>query len=295
MDYQGIEVPTSWEKLRIEGLRGVFMIIGAPDSGKSTFARYLYSRLSSTPHRVAFIDGDVGQATLGPPTTMTLVISQRENGHSPEGRIIYRVFVGSTSPRGHMLQTVIGLRKLVDRAYHLGATAIIVDTTGLIDPEQGGGILKLSKVDLLEPQVVFAIRRDRELDHILIPLRRSSRTSLVELSPVPSIQPRNFLLRRAHRVAAFRRYFDGASPLEIRWVDFAVVPSPSFSPGRLISFDNARGFSLGLGIVIDSNRDLRTISVLTPLRVLDGLDTIRIGNLWIDPQSFEERRYGEGV
>ncbi len=40
-----IEVPPAWEQLPLESLSGVLMVIGAPDTGKSTFARYLYARL----------------------------------------------------------------------------------------------------------------------------------------------------------------------------------------------------------------------------------------------------------
>ena len=307
-----IEIPPSWERLAIEKLSGLLMVIGAPDSGKSTFARYLYSRLCAYHERTAFIDGDVGQATLGPPTTMTLIVQQnhypaetpsneeltiRQDGFTfkddlPNGEI-FRVFVGSTSPRGHMLQTVIGLHKLTSQAYRLGATAIVLDTTGLVAQEQGGGILKLCKIDLLEPKIVFAIRRDRELEHILIPLRRSARTSLIELSPAPTITPRDFATRRAHRVSAFRRYFSDASPLELQWTRFAVVPAPAFHPGRVVALEDSRGFSIGLGIVLQVDRPQRMVSILTPTRSTDRIDTIKLGNIWLDAQTFEERRRWE--
>ncbi|MEJ5300619.1 MAG: Clp1/GlmU family protein [Thermodesulforhabdaceae bacterium] len=311
-----IEIPDSWERLSLDGLSGLFMIIGAPDSGKSTFARYLFSRLSTYHERIAFIDGDVGQTTLGPPTTMTLAVYENRRQESSnslptvftsetESSLVganpltnspspllgtFRVFVGSTSPRGHMLQTVIGLHKLVRQAHKLRATAIVLDTTGLVAQDQGGTILKLCKIDLLEPKVVFAIRRDRELEHILIPLRRSSRTNLVELSPASAITPRDFATRRAHRREAFRRYFANASSLEIQWTKFAVVPSPAFQQGRLVALEDRRGFTLGLGIVLLIDSPQRLVSLLTPLRSADRLDTIKIGNLWLDPQTFEERR-----
>lgn len=290
---QAIEIPRSWERIKFEELHGPLMVIGMPDSGKSTFARYLYSRLSSIHEKVAFVDGDVGQSTMGPPTTMTLVMEKKDDGNQPADDIIYRVFVGATSPRGHMLQTVVGLHKLVRKACNLGASAVVVDTTGLVGAEQGGGILKLSKVDLLEPKTVFAIHRDRELDHIIIPLRKSSRASLVELSPVSSVKPRDFAARRAHRVSAFKRYFANASLLEIRWTEFAVIPAPYFYKGRLVSLENARGFSLGLGVVIDVEPSQHRISIITPLNSFDQLDTLKLGNLCLDPRNFEERRRWE--
>jgi polynucleotide 5'-kinase involved in rRNA processing len=57
------------------GPEGIFMVIGAPDAGKSTFARYLFKRFQAEGLRAAFLDGDPGQASLGPPTMLTLSLS----------------------------------------------------------------------------------------------------------------------------------------------------------------------------------------------------------------------------
>ncbi|RME37799.1 MAG: hypothetical protein D6793_03715 [Thermoflexia bacterium] len=285
-----IEVPPAWEQLPLESLSGVLMVIGAPDTGKSTFARYLYARLCKGHERVAFVDGDVGQASLGPPTTMTLVVRRRGETNFPPDGPCFRVFVGSNSPRGHMLPTVLGLYRLVCQARELGATATVVDTTGLVAAEQGGHILKHAKVDLLKPRVVFAIQRGRELEHILVPLRRSARTRVVDLAAVPAVQPRDAVARRAHRAAAFRRYFADAAPLEVPWGQMAVFPAPVFSPGRLVALEDARGFALALGVVLEMNATRRTVSLLTPARSLEGVDAIRLGDLWLDPATGEEQR-----
>jgi polynucleotide 5'-kinase involved in rRNA processing len=41
------------------------MVVGAPDTGKSTFAHYLYEQLSEAGKAAAFLDGDAGQACAG--------------------------------------------------------------------------------------------------------------------------------------------------------------------------------------------------------------------------------------
>jgi hypothetical protein len=46
-------------------LRGTLMVIGAPDTGKSTFAQYLYRRLCAESRCVAYLDGDPGQEMGG--------------------------------------------------------------------------------------------------------------------------------------------------------------------------------------------------------------------------------------
>jgi polynucleotide 5'-kinase involved in rRNA processing len=40
-----IDVHPNWEKLTFASLTGVILVVGAPDTGKTTFARYLYRRL----------------------------------------------------------------------------------------------------------------------------------------------------------------------------------------------------------------------------------------------------------
>ena len=223
-----IQSAPAWERLALSGLSGTLMVIGAPDTGKSTFARYLYLRLCAFHERVAFVDGDIGQASLGPPTTMTLVVGGGDGEEFPPPGPRYRYFVGDCSPRGHLLSTVIGVCKLVRRARELGATATVVDTTGLIDRVQAGGVLKQAKVDLLEPTAVFAIQRASELEYLLVPLRRSARARVVDLPVAPAVRSRDVAARRAHRAAMFRRYFASAGHLEVEWGRLAVFPAPTF-------------------------------------------------------------------
>ncbi|NIO10390.1 MAG: hypothetical protein GTO40_21240, partial [Deltaproteobacteria bacterium] len=66
--------------------------------------------------RVGYLDGDPGQSTLGPPGTMTLAVA--ENGDDtfpPRGRI-WRGFVGSVSPVGHMLPVLTCAARLLGAA-----------------------------------------------------------------------------------------------------------------------------------------------------------------------------------
>ena len=72
-------IPSQWTHLDVPSLRGTLMVIGASDTGKSTLARHLFQELCRVGVRAAYLDGDVGQSTIGLPTTMTVaLLNQRE-------------------------------------------------------------------------------------------------------------------------------------------------------------------------------------------------------------------------
>jgi len=276
-------------------LSGTLLIVGAPDTGKSTFARYLYRRLCERGgpggnERVAFVDGDVGQATLGPPTTMTLALGEPGDTNFPPAGPRFRTFVGDVSPRGHMLPTLVGAYRLVQKAREEGATAIVFDTTGLVDPAHGGGALKRAQVELLRPTVVVGIQRRSELEHLLVPLRRSRRTRVIDLPALRTARRREVSARQEHRAAHFRLYFEEARLLEVAWRRLAVFPAPVFTPHRLVALEDSEGFALALGFVTASDPARSEVVLYTPLSSLTGVDAIRLGDLALDPHTFRESR-----
>jgi polynucleotide 5'-hydroxyl-kinase GRC3/NOL9 len=285
-----IEIPPAWERITLSALSGTLLVLGAPDAGKSTLARYLFRRLCAHHERVAFVDGDVGQATLGPPTTMTLALGSPDDDMFPPVGPRFRTFVGDVSPRGHMLPTLVGAHKLVQRARQAGATAIVFDTTGLVDAAQGGGELKRAKVDLLRPTVVVGLQRGSELEHLLVPLRRSRRTRVIDLPAARAARRREVPIRQEHRAARFRAYFEGARTLEVVWQRLVVFPAPAFTPHRLVALEDSSGFTLGLGIVTGSDLIRGAVTLYTPLCSLTGVDGIRLGDLALDPRTFRETR-----
>ena len=285
-----IEIPPAWERLTLSALGGTLLVVGAPDTGKSTFARYLYRRLCGCQEQVAFVDGDVGQATLGPPTTMTLALGQPGDDAFPPAGPRFRVFVGDVSPRRHMLPTLVGAHRLVRKAEAQGATAVVFDTTGLVDPAHGGGALKRAKVELLRPTVVVGIQRGDELEYLLVPLRRSRRTRVIDLPAARAARRREVPVRQGHRAARFRRYFEQARPLEVVWQQVAVFPVPAFALHRLVALEDSEGFVLALGIVVANDLARGTVTLHTPLPSLAPVDVIRLGDLALDPHTFRESR-----
>jgi len=285
-----IDIPPAWERITLSALDGTLLVVGAPDTGKSTFARYLYRRLCAHHERVAFVDGDVGQATLGPPTTMTLALGQPGDDRFPPAGPRFRAFVGDVSPRGHMLPTLVGTHRLVYKAHQEGAAVVVFDTTGLVDPAFGGGALKRAKIELLRPAAVVGIQRGSELEHLLVPLRRSCRTRVIDLPASRAAHRREVPVRQEHRVTCFGRYFRVARSLEIEWQRLAVFPAPTFTLHRLVALEDGAGFTLALGIVTGCDLIRGVLTLYSPLSSLADVDAIRLGDLALDPRTFRESR-----
>ncbi len=282
-------IPSTWRRLDIAALQGTIMVLGDTDAGKTTFARYLFVELCRLGRRVAFLDGDVGQNTLGLPATMTVALCGQGRGPAfpPTGpRAVF--FVGAVSPTGHMLPVVVGAHKLHTWARRQGAEAIVMDTTGLVDASAGGGALKQWKIELLRPTTVFALARGAELEHILWPLRRRKDLRVREFSVAREVREKTRQARIAHREERFRRYFAGAGVLCVSLNRLSVFGLEGRFGGRLLAFQDESGFALGLGVVRDFDSAQSTLSVQTPLSGLDGVASLRMGSLRLDPASGQQ-------
>jgi polynucleotide 5'-hydroxyl-kinase GRC3/NOL9 len=296
-------VPDEWSALALGELDGLLMVVGAPDTGKSTFAHWLFGRLAQVGRSTAFLDGDVGQSVLGPPATLTLGMPSSESAaESPLPGALSQTgwnrshwFVGDVSPRGHMLPLVVGAGRLVARAWETGVKTVIVDTTGLVDRAQGGVALKHALVDQLRPATLFALQRGRELEPILEPLRRLPRPRIVPL-PVPdAVRRRGVEARQGHRAAAFRRYFAGARQLRLSLRGLAVFDGSTFAPRRLLALQDADGFALALGVVVNYERDSEQLTLRTPLYKADRVVSLRLGAVGVDLDTGREVRPGQAT
>jgi polynucleotide 5'-hydroxyl-kinase GRC3/NOL9 len=254
------------------------MVVGASDTGKSTLACYLFQQLCCHGLRAAYLDADIGQSTLGVPTTMTVALASAPGDERfPPRGMQATYFVGSTTPRGHMLPTVIGAYRLQQRALAQGAEAIVVDTTGLVDKSQGGKALKHWKIELLAPDVVIGLQRQRELEPILWPLRRDGRVRSIELPVSPQVVERTREARITRRQERLSRYFEQTQPHLISIRRMAVYDLERMTPGVLLAFQDSQGFVLRLGVVQEADRLGGTFIVRTPLSTLDGVASLRFG------------------
>jgi polynucleotide 5'-hydroxyl-kinase GRC3/NOL9 len=145
-----IEQP-SW-KAALDDLRQArtILLLGATDTGKTTFLTWLANILLVQERRIAIVDADVGQSSLGPPTTIGLSVVAEPFQRLQELPPAMLYFVGATSPRGHLVPMVVGTKRLVDCARKCDVGQVIIDTCGFISAD-GGQVLKHYQIDLVDP------------------------------------------------------------------------------------------------------------------------------------------------
>lgn len=261
---------------------GRVFVLGGVDSGKTTFSKRLASAGLEAGHVVALVDADLGQSTIGPPTTVGLKLVREpahlEDAAAPEAL----AFVGGISPRGHVLPLVTGTAKLVMRAIEVGARLIIVDTSGLIDGV-AGQVLKLTKAELCRPHHAVALARGGELEPIVGVLERFLSLDVIHLAVHPEIRERSVDERTAHRESRLAAFL---GPQVYRWRVKPTVFMPSLPPifdvseldGLLVGIDDGHGDCLGLGILEYREDALR---LLTP--VSEGVAALRLGSVRVAP------------
>ncbi len=289
MHQNDIVIPETWRALDVNGWRSPILLFGASDSGKSTFARYLYNRLAAQHDRVAFIDADIGQSSFGLPATIVAAVSQgRGDQGFPPGGARRVSFVGSNTPAGCIAAVLLGLSRLKRFVLREKADAVLVDTSGLVDPAHGGTDLKWAKVELLRPCTVVALAREQELEPLLSPLRHLPDVNMVELPVCDAVRPRTTEARRAYRAACYRAYFASAQRLPLAYRQLAVFPDREFIPGRLAALEGRDGFVLALALVESAN-DV-AVWLRTPWSGQGQVAALRLGHLRIDLATFQDAR-----
>jgi polynucleotide 5'-kinase involved in rRNA processing len=222
--------------------RGVTMLLGGLDTGKSTLARRIAGRAIDEGLVAGLLDADVGQSTVGPPTTVGLKMCRGHSDLEPDALATadYLAFVGATSPQGQLLPLVTGARLLLDRARDGGADVVVVDTTGLVSGIYGQ-VLKFHKVGVLQPDLVVGLARGGELEPVLGVIRRFHACEVLG-TPIPAdVVPTSVEQRAGAREESMRRYF--AEPLH-RW---RVKPTV-FMPALPALFDLAALDHLVVGL-----------------------------------------------
>ncbi|MGQ9732847.1 MAG: Clp1/GlmU family protein, partial [Candidatus Zipacnadales bacterium] len=236
----GLHAPSTWEQLAQELSAGpsTVMVVGAADSGKSTFCRWLAAKRAASGHLTWLIDADVGQSHLGPPATIACgQVTPGSYAH------VAAFFVGDISPRRVIAPMLEAFALAVRTVVEARAEFTVVDTTGWV-ADVSAVALKLAKANLLQQTAIVLIETKDELRALRRGWRNLNRFPLSILQPVPQVICRSPAERRVYREASFRAHLEGAIPCEIDLRQVAIsgsgrlhLPHPWFSQGLLLALN----------------------------------------------------------
>ncbi len=205
------QVNQEWKQLarRIVKSQQVVLVIGSTDTGKSTFCRFLTDFAVTEGFSVAFVDADIGQSQIGPPTTIGVKFFEPSPTRVKFDGIADRLyFVGAVSPARNQLQVLTGTRLMVDVARDAQADFIVVDTTGYIHGN-AAVVLKQHKIELLRPNHLVCIGRPTELEQITACYSPQEWLQIHYLLPHRHVRCKSSAARRRHRESQFDAYFGG--------------------------------------------------------------------------------------
>ncbi len=264
--------------------RGVIMLVGAADSGKTTFARQLLAAALLTGKRVAFVDADISESTIGPPTCVGLKLIDDPSDLDNLSDADRLQFVGSIKTEGLVLQHVVATAALVNQVRN-EADLVVVDTTGTVSGVVGQ-TLKYHKTELCRPDAIVAFQHGQEMEPIVGMLRRFFSSQVEEARVSPTVVPLSPDERSSARAKNFALALTTPlQPWRVRDTVFAPTLPAGLDQARLdamlVGLQDGTGACLGLGILEEKEGVLRVLT-----NHGEGMRGLRLGSMKIDRETF---------
>jgi polynucleotide 5'-hydroxyl-kinase GRC3/NOL9 len=196
------------------------MVLGRTDSGKTSLIRLFVQYLIKRNRKIAVIDADIGQSTLGPPGTVGLCVLDNQHLQSRIIPVDYTVFVGAISPERcteNFVKSVCRLNRICQQEV---IDKVLIDTTGLISGSLGV-YLKSILIKKISPSLLIALQWNDELEPILREFENDNSIQIFRLKPYQNIKKKDWRERKERRRKQFRSYFQGSI---LRDIDFSSIP-----------------------------------------------------------------------
>jgi polynucleotide 5'-hydroxyl-kinase GRC3/NOL9 len=292
-----------WERVLAGVERGNLLVVGGAGSGKSTLARWLVGQLARDLDRVALVDCDPGQTSVGVPGCLGLALT------GPWEAPAASWFVGATTPARHLLPVVVGAARLARHARERGAQAVVLDAPGMVDGALAR-VLHHHLATATEVDQVIAIERPRgaggaidtdggigtdraidtggDVDALLAVLAAAERR-IERLAPAAGARDRSRDERRRHREARFAAHLAGAatrlfSPRRVLGPDWSFGGAERLATGTVLGLLDGDGFCLGLGVLEEVHAD--RLAVRTPVAEVPVVRLVA-GDFRLDPEGRE--------
>ena len=246
------QINPDWESLSDEIVQPNqhILVMGSIDSGKTTFCQYLIEVAIHRGLKSALIDTDIGQSTIGPPTTigMKLFPSNNDSAGIPldgvnlsqnqivedDNTVAYSLnadalyFVGAISPVRNSLPLLTGTRLMVDAAQEASTEFVVIDTTGYIH-QPAAVILKQHKIDIVQPHHIVCIGRSREMEKITASYRMMDWLKTHYLPKHKMARIKSIQRRQQNRQTKFRTYFENSMIQNITFSEVCSARTPFFN------------------------------------------------------------------
>ncbi|MCS7280397.1 MAG: Clp1/GlmU family protein [Desulfobacterota bacterium] len=257
-------------------LKGIVMVIGAPDTGKTYLCRELFKKAKLSQRKVSLLDLDVGQQSLAYPGTVALTYELSDsfpNFHKMR-------FVGTINPFLRLEELIEAARSLL--SYSINSDLTIVDTSGLVAGEQGR-VLKTKKANALLPDLIIAIQKENELEHILKELKNFE---IIRVSPSSLTQVKTRDVRIRNRTQKLVSYFSlPQNQFSIKLKHVRLKPDGlrgwNLPPGRIIGL-NSKNETVALGLLEGISRETLFFSSPLPIDRIGEVEEIVLGERGLD-------------
>lgn len=253
----------------LEGAYRKVMFVGGIDTGKTFLVLSLADRMDGAGRRVAVLDFDLGQSTVGPPGCVGLQ-APWVSGERPLFPTAM-ASLGISSPAYDVASVVEAGLRLEKGVPESGCETLLIDTSGMVEGRLAA-LLKRSKIRALRPDLVVILDRNGEALHIFGGPEEASYNELAVVRPDPGARRRSKEERAAYRCERFLLYFRSSRELEVS-LDQMVISTTSprlasfthgLQKGRLLGLNDAEGSTLALARVLDV--DGARVRLLTPYR-----------------------------
>ena len=285
-------VEPSWnallERLQSTEAKRIY-IVGGPDSGKSTLARFL-SETFTVLKPTAFIDADPGQSTLGLPTTVNA-------GFYPTGakepEHVFSRFIGDTSPHRKQAVLLLALHRLTKKMEKSGAQCMIFDSSGYVAGQEALEY-QISLIEMIRADTVILLQRESELQRLENALQKFTTIRLEHLPISQAVRPRSMPVRKENRESKYRAFFDGK---EIRVLEVNHLALCGSLPerytvqsmrGRLLAFCDHERFVIALGIARSFYESDKICICQAPEFDLSRAAFLHFGDIFINADFKEE-------
>jgi polynucleotide 5'-hydroxyl-kinase GRC3/NOL9 len=272
-------IPPSWRKALEELLSHrtkpvTSMMLGAVDSGKTSFCTYLINELLHAKQKVAVLDADMGQSDIGPPCTIGYAFVEKPVTDLFNLKAENAYFVGVTSPSKTVDKVIEGLTSLENEILSNRPDFVLVNTDGWVEGKEAVSY-KVKLVEHLNPNIVFCIQQKEELAPIFNSLEKFRK--IIVDSP-SMIRHRNREKRKGLRELGYMKYLRDAKVrcLPLNWLQI--------EENELIGMGGKRGSAENAGKIYE-------LLAMKPLRFTELRDRICVvigKNRWIDTENIRK-------